>query len=162
MTSYDLLALGKGHTNMIINKDPLLTRIFYWSGPGKIYQMIHSIDFLIQDLFPAIFKLSDFVPKGLLRIFKDPWVPPFEDSPAFITLGILSLRIVPQHYPENQSCESFLNLISHFFPTASSPETLITSPLVLLLIPWKELRQESTVGAFLSNYPSPCQLPWAL
>ncbi|PLW44134.1 hypothetical protein PCASD_09578 [Puccinia coronata f. sp. avenae] len=80
---------------MIINQDPLLTRISYRSGPGKIYQMIHSMDLLIQDLLPAIFKLSDFVPKGLLRIFKDPWVPPFEDSPALS----LPLKIITQHCP---------------------------------------------------------------
>jgi hypothetical protein len=41
----------------------------------------------IQDLLPAIFKLSDFVPKGLLRIFKDPCVPTLEDSPAFLPTG---------------------------------------------------------------------------
>jgi hypothetical protein len=58
---------------MIINKDPLLTRIFYRSGPKKIYQLIHSMNLLIQDLLSAIFKLSDFVPKGLLRIFEDPF-----------------------------------------------------------------------------------------
>ncbi|PLW37023.1 hypothetical protein PCASD_16338 [Puccinia coronata f. sp. avenae] len=47
-------------------------RLIEWICGWKIYQMIHSIDWLIQDQSPAIFKLSDFVPKGLLRIFKDP------------------------------------------------------------------------------------------
>jgi hypothetical protein len=72
------------------------------------------------------------------------------DSPAFITLGKLSLRIVPQLYPEDQSCEPFQNLISHFSPSASSPESSITSLLGLLLNPWKKFCQELLVSAILA------------
>jgi hypothetical protein len=57
--------------------------------------MIHSMDLLIQDLLPAIFKLSDFVPKGILRIFKDHCVPTLEDSPAFIPTGNYHLALSP-------------------------------------------------------------------
>jgi hypothetical protein len=95
---------------MIISKDPLLTQIFYRSGPGKIYQMIHSIDLLIHNLLPAIFKLSDFFPKGLLRIFKDPWVPPLEDSPALSYL----LEFTTQHCPLAYSLVSNLVAFQYF------------------------------------------------
>jgi hypothetical protein len=121
MTSYDLLALGKCHTNMIINQDPLLTQIFYRSGPEKIYQMIHSMDLLIQDLLSAIIKLSYFFPKGLLRIFKDPLVPPFEDSPALS----LPLKIITQHCPLSYSLVSnLLNIQYIIYPSSSVNRTL--------------------------------------
>jgi hypothetical protein len=50
---------------------------------------------MIKDLPPAIFKLSDFIPRGLKRIFKDPCVSPLEDSPALS----LPVKIITQHCP---------------------------------------------------------------
>jgi hypothetical protein len=83
------------------------------------------------------------------------------DPPAFITLGKLPLRIVPQHYPEDQSCEPSQKIISPFSPSESSPESSRISPLVLLLIPWKEFCQELLVSAILAISLPYYPFPWA-